>query len=128
MGGGDQMHQWVTAEPKIAFDDHVHLTDVGYQRWADALSGGAARGVRALAARARPAAEQDGGPRAAEQLLGPGAEHGGGSAARHARTVMLFSNPDYRDLPDRGVLPLRAGAVRRHAGPVGTHRGDGAAR
>jgi lysophospholipase L1-like esterase len=39
MGGADRMHQWVTAEPAVAFADHVHLTDVGYQRWADALSG-----------------------------------------------------------------------------------------
>jgi lysophospholipase L1-like esterase len=38
MGGADHMHQWVTAEPKVASKDHVHLTDLGYQRWADALS------------------------------------------------------------------------------------------
>ncbi len=38
MGGPDQMHGWVTAEPRAAFTDHVHLTDVGYQRWADLLS------------------------------------------------------------------------------------------
>lgn len=38
MGGADHMHQWVTAEPKVAYKDHVHLTDVGYQWWADALS------------------------------------------------------------------------------------------
>jgi len=38
MGGADHMHQWVTAEPKVAYKDHVHLTDIGYQRWADALS------------------------------------------------------------------------------------------
>jgi lysophospholipase L1-like esterase len=39
MGGGDHMHPWVLSEPKIAFKDHVHLTDVGYRWWADALSG-----------------------------------------------------------------------------------------
>ena len=39
MGGPDQMHPWVTAEPKVAYKDHVHFTDIGYQRWADALSG-----------------------------------------------------------------------------------------
>ncbi len=39
MGGPDQMHQWVIAEPRVAFKDHVHLSDIGYQRWADALSG-----------------------------------------------------------------------------------------
>jgi lysophospholipase L1-like esterase len=39
MGGGDRMHEWVLAEPKVAYKDHVHFTDVGYQRWADLLSG-----------------------------------------------------------------------------------------
>jgi lysophospholipase L1-like esterase len=38
MGGADHMHQWVIAEPKVAYKDHVHLTDLGYQAWADALS------------------------------------------------------------------------------------------
>jgi len=38
MGGPDQMHAWFTAEPKVAYKDHVHFTDVGYQRWADALT------------------------------------------------------------------------------------------
>ncbi|MDB4957765.1 MAG: putative periplasmic protein [Myxococcales bacterium] len=38
MGGPDQMQPWVLAEPKVAYKDHVHFTDVGYQRWADALS------------------------------------------------------------------------------------------
>jgi lysophospholipase L1-like esterase len=37
MGGADHMHAWVQAEPKIAFKDHVHLTNVGYHWWADAL-------------------------------------------------------------------------------------------
>ena len=39
MGGGDRMHGWVTGEPKIAYRDHVHLNDAGYQIWADALLG-----------------------------------------------------------------------------------------
>ena len=39
MGGGDLMHSWVIAEPKIAYKDHVHLTSLGYERWADGLSG-----------------------------------------------------------------------------------------
>jgi lysophospholipase L1-like esterase len=38
MGGADRMHQWATAEPKVAYKDHVHLSDIGYQWWADALS------------------------------------------------------------------------------------------
>jgi lysophospholipase L1-like esterase len=38
MGGADHMHHWVTSEPRVAYKDHVHLTDVGYQWWADALS------------------------------------------------------------------------------------------
>ena len=38
MGGPDRMHAWVTQEPKTAFKDHVHFTDVGYQLWADGLS------------------------------------------------------------------------------------------
>jgi lysophospholipase L1-like esterase len=39
MGGGDLMHGWVIAEPKIAYKDHVHLTSLGYERWADGLTG-----------------------------------------------------------------------------------------
>ena len=39
MGGPDQMNNWFTAEPKVAYKDRVHFTDIGYQRWADALSG-----------------------------------------------------------------------------------------
>jgi lysophospholipase L1-like esterase len=38
MGGADHMHPWVIANPKVAFKDHVHLTNLGYQQWADALS------------------------------------------------------------------------------------------
>lgn len=38
MGGADRMHQWFLAEPKAAYKDHVHLTDLGYQWWADGLS------------------------------------------------------------------------------------------
>jgi len=38
LGGSDRMHGWVIGEPKFAFKDHVHLTDLGYQRWADELS------------------------------------------------------------------------------------------
>jgi len=38
MGGADHMHAWFLAEPRVAYKDHVHLTDVGYQWWADALS------------------------------------------------------------------------------------------
>jgi len=38
MGGADRMHEWVTAEPRVAYKDHVHFSDIGYQHWADALS------------------------------------------------------------------------------------------
>ncbi|MGE3768148.1 MAG: GDSL-type esterase/lipase family protein [Kofleriaceae bacterium] len=38
MGGPDRMHGWVTTEPRAAFKDHVHFTDVGYHHWADSLS------------------------------------------------------------------------------------------
>jgi lysophospholipase L1-like esterase len=38
MGGADHMAGWVSGEPKLAYKDHVHLTDLGYQRWADELS------------------------------------------------------------------------------------------
>ena len=38
MGGPDRMHAWVTTEPRAAFKDHVHFTDIGYHHWADALS------------------------------------------------------------------------------------------
>jgi lysophospholipase L1-like esterase len=39
MGGADQMATWATSDPKVAYKDRVHFTDLGYQRWADALSG-----------------------------------------------------------------------------------------
>ncbi|MFT3699470.1 MAG: GDSL-type esterase/lipase family protein [Kofleriaceae bacterium] len=39
MGGADHMGTWAEAEPKVAYKDRVHFTDIGYQRWADALSG-----------------------------------------------------------------------------------------
>jgi hypothetical protein len=39
MGGADKMEQWNEADPKVAYKDRVHFTDIGYQRWADALSG-----------------------------------------------------------------------------------------
>lgn len=38
MGGADQMDGWYQGEPRVAYKDRVHFTDVGYQRWADALS------------------------------------------------------------------------------------------
>jgi lysophospholipase L1-like esterase len=38
MGGADRMDPWYLAEPRIAAKDRVHLTDIGYQWWADALS------------------------------------------------------------------------------------------
>jgi lysophospholipase L1-like esterase len=38
MGGADHMDPWYQAEPRIAYKDRVHLTDIGYQWWADALS------------------------------------------------------------------------------------------
>ncbi len=39
MGGADRMDGWFLADPKLAYKDRVHLTDLGYQTWADALSG-----------------------------------------------------------------------------------------
>jgi len=39
MGGADRMNPWVVTEPKVAYKDRVHFTDLGYQIWADALSG-----------------------------------------------------------------------------------------
>ncbi|HWO17139.1 MAG TPA: GDSL-type esterase/lipase family protein [Kofleriaceae bacterium] len=38
MGGADQMDRWFVGEPKLAFKDRVHFTELGYQRWADQLS------------------------------------------------------------------------------------------
>ncbi len=38
MGGGDHMNEWATADPRVAFRDRTHFTDIGYKRWADALS------------------------------------------------------------------------------------------
>jgi len=38
MGGSDHMGEWATAEPRVAFRDRVHFTDIGYHRWADELS------------------------------------------------------------------------------------------
>jgi lysophospholipase L1-like esterase len=37
MGGADRIHAWFLAEPRLAFRDHVHLTELGYQWWADLL-------------------------------------------------------------------------------------------
>jgi GDSL-like Lipase/Acylhydrolase family len=39
MGGGDKMDGWFLTEPKLSYKDRVHFTDLGYQTWADALSG-----------------------------------------------------------------------------------------
>ena len=39
MGGADRMDGWFLAEPKLAYKDRVHFTDLGYQAWADALAG-----------------------------------------------------------------------------------------
>jgi lysophospholipase L1-like esterase len=38
MGGADRINEWYQAEPRMAYKDRVHLTDIGYQWWADALS------------------------------------------------------------------------------------------
>jgi lysophospholipase L1-like esterase len=38
MGGADRMDGWFMSEPKVAYKDRVHFTDVGYQAWADDLS------------------------------------------------------------------------------------------
>jgi lysophospholipase L1-like esterase len=39
MGGADHMGPWAEADPKVAYKDRVHFTDIGYQHWADALTG-----------------------------------------------------------------------------------------
>jgi lysophospholipase L1-like esterase len=44
MGGADQMDTWFNAEPRVAYKDRVHFTDIGYQTWADALSSALLRG------------------------------------------------------------------------------------
>ncbi len=38
MGGADRMDGWYVGEPKLAFKDRVHFTELGYQLWADQLS------------------------------------------------------------------------------------------
>jgi lysophospholipase L1-like esterase len=38
MGGADRMDGWYVNEPKLAAKDRVHLTELGYQLWADELS------------------------------------------------------------------------------------------
>ena len=38
MGGADRMDGWFVGEPKLAFKDRVHFTELGYQLWADQLS------------------------------------------------------------------------------------------
>jgi lysophospholipase L1-like esterase len=38
MGGADRMDGWFVREPKLAFKDRVHFTELGYQLWADQLS------------------------------------------------------------------------------------------
>ncbi|MBK7538869.1 MAG: hypothetical protein IPI49_26585 [Myxococcales bacterium] len=37
LGGPDRIEAMVTAEPPLAFRDRVHLTSLGYQRWAELL-------------------------------------------------------------------------------------------
>lgn len=37
LGGADQIDAWHLAEPRLAARDRVHFTDLGYQRWADAV-------------------------------------------------------------------------------------------
>nr|HEX4317782.1 GDSL-type esterase/lipase family protein [Kofleriaceae bacterium] len=44
MGGADQMDTWFTGDPRIAYRDRVHFTDLGYQMWADGLSSTLLRG------------------------------------------------------------------------------------
>lgn len=39
MGGPDRMDGWYVNEPRFAYKDRVHFTDLGYQLWADELSG-----------------------------------------------------------------------------------------
>jgi lysophospholipase L1-like esterase len=38
MGGADRMDGWFVNEPKLAYKDRVHFTELGYQLWADQLS------------------------------------------------------------------------------------------
>jgi lysophospholipase L1-like esterase len=38
MGGAEQMHAFSTADPRVAFGDHIHFTELGYTRWADAFT------------------------------------------------------------------------------------------
>ena len=38
MGGADRMDGWFVNEPKFAYKDRVHFTELGYQLWADQLS------------------------------------------------------------------------------------------
>ncbi|HSK04635.1 MAG TPA: GDSL-type esterase/lipase family protein [Kofleriaceae bacterium] len=38
MGGEGRMDGWYLGEPRLAYKDRVHFTDLGYQRWADELS------------------------------------------------------------------------------------------
>jgi lysophospholipase L1-like esterase len=58
MGGGNQMEAMFTADPPLAFSDHVHLTALGYQRWAELLGAALAderARWRAIDPTARPA-------------------------------------------------------------------------
>jgi lysophospholipase L1-like esterase len=56
MGGGEQMDGWSKADPKVAYGDRVHFTDVGYTRWADALLAELLAGYDAYVAARAPAA------------------------------------------------------------------------
>ncbi|CAN5915708.1 hypothetical protein BH11MYX2_BH11MYX2_29140 [soil metagenome] len=38
MGGAEHMDEWAQADPKVAFRDRIHFTDVGYTRWADLVT------------------------------------------------------------------------------------------
>lgn len=52
MGGPDRIDAMVTAEPALAYGDHVHFTGKGYAAWADLVVDDLLRGFEAWQARA----------------------------------------------------------------------------
>ena len=86
MGGADKMHGWVTAEPKVAYKDHVHLSDIGYGVWADALANALLDDYARFRDRASPRARAARGSRAAGAAVA-GAGWCGGTVAGCARAM-----------------------------------------
>ncbi len=139
MGGADQMGAWAEADPKVAYKDHVHFTDLGYARWADALSDALIAGYAAWRRAqnlppTQPVLPPEPPPAAGSGEATGHAQAPAGLTPVRARASHVVTRVDavlesrLPAVPDRRVLPVRAVALRRGGGTLGPDRADGAAR